>query len=136
MDDQGPQIRVEQVGRCASVESGRWLAEWRVENLTADMIELLAARAPHGKYRSRENEFQPRVKISGSQSARIQLAVSCEEAPGVDIENAFLILLVEWLNARWRIFVRFVVTVDDAGRPATKTELITTQRVGFSGVSD
>ena len=136
MDDEGPIIKVEQVGRSSKLKSGVWEVCWRVENLNEEAVEIISARAPHGKYRSPEHEFLPRVKISGSQSARIQLAVSCEEASGVTIENAFLILLVDWLNARWRIFVRFVVTVDGAGRPATKTELITTHRVGFSGVSD
>jgi hypothetical protein len=62
------------------------------------------------------------------------MSVLCDEPAGSIVENAFLILLVEWLEASWRLFVRFRVTIGQQGEPETATELITTQRVGFSGV--
>ena len=62
------------------------------------------------------------------------MTVSCAEPAGAVIENGFLILLVEWLKDRWRIFVRLRVTINQQGVPETATQLITTQRVGFSGV--
>jgi hypothetical protein len=60
------------------------------------------------------------------------MALSFDELPGSIVENAFLILRVQWRNSQWRIFVRFLVTADSDGRPETRTELITTQPVGFS----
>jgi hypothetical protein len=136
VEGNGPQIRVEQVGRCRKVEPGRWLCDWRVENLTGNAVELFTARVPHGKFRSEERNFGPPLKILGGESARVEMLVRCDELAGTVVENAFLILLIEWLNAQWRTFVRFLVTVDNDGRPKTRTESITTQRVGFSGVSD
>ena len=58
----------------------------------------------------------------------------CDEPAGAVIENGFLILLVEWLDKQWRIFVRLRVIINQEGEPETATELITTQQVGFSGV--
>ena len=136
VEGSGPQIRVEQVGRSRKLKPGRWLCDWRVDNLTGNAVELFTARVPHGKFRSEERNFEPPLKILGGESARVQMLVRCDELPGTFVENAFLILLIKWLNARWRTFVRFLVTVDSDARPKTRTESITTQRVGFSGVSD
>ena len=136
VEGNGPQIRVEQVGPCRKVEPGGWLFDWRLENMTGNAVELFSARVPHGKFRSEERNFEPPLKILGGESGRVQMLVRCDELAGTVVENAFLILLIEWLDAQWRTFVRFLVTVDSDGRPKTRTELITTQRVGFSGVSD
>jgi hypothetical protein len=62
------------------------------------------------------------------------MSVACNEPAGAVIENGFLILSVEWLDKQWRIFVRLRVIINEEGVPETATELITTQRVGFSGV--
>jgi hypothetical protein len=66
----------------------------------------------------------------------LELAVACQEPPNTIVENAFVILLVNWLGNGWRFFVRLLITVDQQGRPQTTTESITVQQVGFSGVSD
>jgi hypothetical protein len=107
-----------------------------VENLGDEAIAIISARVPHGKFCGKENEFRPRLRIDAGKSAPIELSIACNEAPGSAVENAFLILLTEWSKARWRIFVRFLVQVGRDGTPGTTTELITTQEVGFSGVSD
>lgn len=62
----------------------------------------------------------------------IQLPVVFEEAPGVRVENTFLILTVVWQEKVWRVFVRMTVRSDSAGAPLAQTELITEQEVGFS----
>jgi hypothetical protein len=49
-------------------------------------------------------------------------------------ENAFVILQIKWRGAPWRIFVRVRVIVNKKGEPNATTELITTQKVGFTGV--
>ena len=54
---------------------------------------------------------------------------------GLVTENAFVIFNVNWSDEPWRIFVRIRVTMNLDGRPETETEAITTQRVGFSGIT-
>ena len=134
VSDDGPRVAVEELRRSREVENGRWLFEWCIQNLTEQPIKFLAARCPHGQFKSAERVFDPPLQAAAGKAAIIELSVSCNEPAGAVIENGFLILLVEWLNDRWRIFVRLRVTINQQGLPETATELITTQQVGFSGV--
>ena len=132
--DDEPKVAVEELRRNREVGSGRWLFGWRIQNLTEQRIKFLAARCPHGKFRSNERFFDPPLHAAPGKNATIEMSVLCDEPAGAVVENAFLILLVERPQAKWRLFVRFRVTIGQQGEPATATELITTQRVGFSGV--
>jgi hypothetical protein len=134
--EDGPKISAEQVRRNREVGSDRWLFGWRIQNLTEQPIRFLAARCPHGQFRSEERFFEPPLQAAAGKSTTIEMSVRCDEAPGIVIENGFLILLVEWLDKQWRIFVRLRVIVNQQGVPETATELITTQRVDFSGVGN
>jgi hypothetical protein len=51
-------------------------------------------------------------------------------------ENAFLIFHARWRGEEWRVFIRIRVFVVAQGEPQASTELITAQRVGFSGVAN
>src|SRR5262249_8376259 len=128
-----PRIAVEELRRNREIGSDRWLFGWRIQNLTQQPIKFLTARCPHGKFRSNERTFDPPSYIAGGENATIEVPVLCNEPPGTIVENAFLILLVEWLETSWRLFVRFRVTINKKGEPETATELITIQRVGFFG---
>jgi hypothetical protein len=130
----GPKIAVEELRRNREVGSDRWLFGWRIQNLTQQPTKFLAARCPHGKFRSGERIFDPPLYAAGGKNATIEMPVLCNEPAGTIVDNAFLILLVEWLETSWRLFVRFRVTINEKGEPETATELITTQRAGFSGV--
>jgi hypothetical protein len=130
----GPKITVEELRRNREAGSDRWLFGWRIQNLTQQPIKFLAVRCPHGKFRSNERTFDPPLHAAGGKNTTIEMSVLCDEPAGTIVENAFLILLVEWLEASWRLFVRFRVTINEKGEPETATELITTQRAGFSGV--
>jgi hypothetical protein len=130
----GPKVAVGELRRNREVESDRWLFAWRIQNLTQQPIKFLAARCPHGKFRSDERTFDPPLHAAVGNNTTIEMSVLCDEPAGTIVENAFLILLVEWLEASWRLFVRFRVTINEKGEPETATELITTQRVGFSRV--
>jgi hypothetical protein len=129
-----PKIAVEELRRNREVGSDRWLFGWRIQNLTQQPTKFLAARCPHGKFRSGERIFDPPLYAAGGKNATIEMPVLCNEPAGTIVDNAFLILLVEWLETSWRLFVRFRVTINEKGEPETATELITTQRAGFSGV--
>ena len=132
--EDGPKISAEQVRRNREVGRDRWLFHWRIQNLTEQPMKFLAGRCPHGQFRSAERFFDPPLHAAAGKNATIEMSVLCDEPAGTVIENGFLILLVEWLNNRWRIFVRLRVTINQQGEPETATELITTQRAGFSGV--
>ena len=132
--EDGPKISAEQVRRNREVGSDRWLFGWRIQNLTEQPMKFLAARCPHGQFRSAERFFGPPLYAAAEKNATIEMPVLCNEPAGTIVENAFLILLVEWLDTSWRLFVRFRVTINEKGEPETATELITTQRAGFSKV--
>src|SRR5262249_2446549 len=111
----------------------RWLLSCPIRICQQHPIKFLAAGCPQGKFRSDEEIFDPPLHALAGKNATIEMSVLCDEPAGSIVENAFLILLVEWLEASWRLFVRFRVTIDQQGEPETATELITTKRGGFSG---
>lgn len=97
-------------------------------------MRLLSVRVPHGKFKAEECKFLPSVEIAAKDSFVLEVAVTCDEPPETTIENAFLILLVDWQDTQWRFFVRLQIQVNQQGEPDSATESITAQRVGFSGV--
>ena len=127
-----PEVRVEQEKVQRGDKPDRWRIAWLVENLGAAPLKILAARAPHGKFLCDEKEFTPPVDLAANQRGRIELEVRCGKAEDAEIENAFLILRVLYAGGRWLILARLRVYVNGEGKPATKTESITTQPVGFS----
>ena len=136
LNGEAPKIVVEEVNHRRGDRQGIWQFEWRIENLGHQSLTLLAARLPHGRFRSDERRIEGGIRIAPGDAAVVEMQAACREEPGTVIENAFAIILVEWSGARWRIFVRFLVKFDEQGIPHTTTELITTQKVGFSGVVD
>jgi len=130
--DESPRVGVEQVSQVSGPATGRWLVSWQIQNLGGAPFQILTARCPHGKFRSRERELAPAPKLAPGESARIELPIACDGPPGSVVENAFLILRVLWLDKPWQVFARFRVVFAEDGGPETTTELVTTQRVGFS----
>lgn len=105
---------------------------WRIHNLGIEAIKLRAAQLPHGKFRSEQRTFEKGILLGGDSNTTLEFPVICQEAPGSVVNNAFLILQVDRGQSAWRIFVRFQVLFDEIAEPRTKTELITSQKVGFS----
>lgn len=132
-NDRPPRISVEQNERARLDEQGRWCITWRIHNLEKEAVALRAAHLPHGKFRSEQRIFEKDVIARAAAGVAITLPVTCQEAPDSVVDNAFLILHVEWLQSAWRIFVRLQVMVNEASEPHTRTELITAHKVGFSG---
>lgn len=130
-----PKISVDVLDRVKDSQSDLWAFGWRIKNLTGQPMKFFAARLPHGQFKGQEQEFKPLLEVAPESGARIETSVLCDGQPGAVIENAFLILACEWQAERWRIFARLRVTIDPEGEPAPVTELITTQKVGFSGLS-
>ena len=114
---------------------GLWNIGWRVENHGAHPIQLLTVRLPHGQFKSEEHRFEPNTELASGERTWFHVTVRCHEPEGMVTENAFLILHVLWFGETWRIFVRIRVVVNSKGEPETAVELITTQKVGFSGIA-
>jgi hypothetical protein len=129
----GPQIALRQVGAVQS-GVGYWSVEWEIENRGNDRIQILAARLPHGQFKSDEIRFEPPVELLAGRSHRFRVSVRCHEPSGVVTENAFVILDVIWWGKPWRVFARVRVDVNSYGKPVATPESITTQKVGFSGI--
>ena|SRR6266508_2192609 len=132
--ENSPQIVLTQIsaGRDGVLED--WSIGWSIENLGEQPIYVSAVRLPHGQFKSAERRFDPAIELAPGNKTELNILVKCDEPAGLVTENAFVILSVEWLGEQWRIFVRLRVMVTVDGRLETATELITTQRVGFSGV--
>ena len=127
-----PKIRVQQETVQRGATPDRWQVAWTILNLGDAPLKILSARAPHGKFRGEEKEFTPPLDLGPNQRGRINLNVQCAEPAGTVVENAFLILRVLSAAKPWLVLARLRVLVNNGGIPATVTELITTQRVGFS----
>jgi hypothetical protein len=134
--DHGPAISLRQGATNRAEVHGQWLIGWEVLNHAAEPITIVAVRLPHGQFKSAEQHFMPALQLSPGKGARFQTSVRCDEPLGLVTENAFVIFTVDRLAVAWRIFVRIRVVVSLEGVPETTTELITTQKVGFSGVFD
>ena len=93
-------------------------------------IRALGATAPHSKFRG---EIPLDLKVAAQGSATFPLVVRVTGSVGDEIENAFVILLVEADDAQWRVLSRLRVTLGKDGRPKPRVESVTVQRVGFSG---
>ena len=139
MDTDGsapPQITLEQVSADNDGVLECWIMGWRLTNVEVNPIQLLSVRLPHGQFKSREHRFEPAIELEPGDKTEFKLPVQCNEPAGLVTENAFVILAANWLGKPWRLFVRIRVTVAADGRPQTTAESVTTQRVGFSGVTE
>jgi hypothetical protein len=114
--------------------TGDWNIGWRVQNTGAKSVKLNSVRLPHGQFKAAEKQFDPPLELSAGLSAQFQTLVYCNAPAGLVIENAFLLFHAIWDGDPWRIFARIRVAVNDRGKPESTTELVTTQKVGFSGV--
>jgi hypothetical protein len=127
-----PQISLKQVSLAPGESGTLWRIGWSVENCSENSLRIEAARFPHGQFRSDEQILEPPFNLGGGESAEFTAVVACDAKPGTIVENAFIIFSAIWRDSLWRIFVRLRVSVNKQGEPAALTELITTQRVGFS----
>jgi hypothetical protein len=122
-----PRLRIEPLG-AAKREGDGWRTTWRVANSDADSVRVLDAVAPHARFRG-EATVDRIVRRSRAMTFPIVVRIS----GAAEIENAFVILLVEQSEERWRVLARLRVELDKAGAPRPRIESVTLQRVGFSG---
>ena len=131
-----PRIELRQLSVRRRGPKGFWEIVWQVENIGRTALTLKSVRLPHGQFKSAEQRFEAAFELMPACAAKFTTQVFCDEAAGLVTENAFVIFSVNWLGEEWRVFVRVRVVVNPRGEPEAATELITTQKVGFSGVSN
>jgi hypothetical protein len=128
----GPELEIEPLFIQSTAEPGRWRAGWGVRNLSTEPVQLMEAWLPHGKFRAAAQSLASLPQVAPGESAFLELYVACSEAPGTEVENAFLILRLTWREQAWRVLARLRVTFDEAGNPYQACEALTVQPVGFS----
>jgi hypothetical protein len=128
----GPRVEVEMMCCEASDADGFWRMAWRLRNVDAKAICVLAAWLPHGKLHAERTQYAPPLDVGPGRGIDLPFLVRCQEEAGTVVENAFLILSVEWGGGSWRILARLRVAVNDAGAPSTTTAVITVQPIGFA----
>jgi hypothetical protein len=127
-----PRVEVELDAATKGAQPNHWAMAWNICNAASVPLQIVSARLPHGRFRSDETTFEPPLDILPGQSRRIEIEARCGEAPGAEIENAFIIMRVVYDRAPWLILARLRVGVDSRGMPGTITESITAQPVGFA----
>jgi hypothetical protein len=125
----GPAVRIEPIG-VATREGDGWRTTWRIASTHPEAVRVVAAVAPHSKFRG---ETSLDLTLRGKRSRTFPLVVRVDGTPGSQIENAFVIVLIEQGEKRWRLLARLRVRLDGAARPRPRIEALTEQRVGFSG---
>ena len=128
-----PQVRVEATDATPTPAEGGWQFAWRVTNTGEDDVSLESVWFPHGKFRGAERPLEPSRTLPPGSATTLERVVACAGEPGDEVENAFLIMHLNWTGHPWRIFARLRIIFDDQSRPRSVTELITTQPVGFTG---
>ncbi len=124
-----PAVRIEPLG-VAKREGDGWRTTWRIVNAEPGAVRVVAAVAPHSQFRG---ETSLDREIRGKGSTQFPLVVRIDGAAGTEIENAFLIVVIQRGDERWRILARLRVPLDEVARPQPRIETVTVQRVGFSG---
>jgi hypothetical protein len=124
-----PQVRIEPAGE-ATREGEGWRTTWRIVNADPDVVRVVGAIAPHSQFRG---ESPLDREIRGNASTQLSLVVRVDGAPGSEIENAFVIVLIQRGDEQWRVLARLRVPLEDDGRPRPRVEAVSVHRVGFSG---
>ena len=124
-----PRLRIEPLGT-AKPDGERWRTTWRVTNLDSDAVRVIGAVAPHSQFRG---EATLDREIRGKGNTQLSLVVQIVGTAGGEVENAFVILLIQRGNDRWRVLARLRVPLEEDARPRPRIEAVTVQRVGFSG---
>lgn len=124
-----PRVSIAPIG-AAKREGEGWRTTWRIENAEPSAVRVLGAIAPHSQFRG-EATLDREIRPKGS--TQLSLVVRTQGNAGSEVENAFVIVLVQRGDERWRVLARLRVPLDDAGMPKPRIETVTLQRVGFSG---
>ena len=132
LQSERPWLEVEQAGVSAGDSQGQWFAAWHVENRSMGPVRLLNGWLPHAQFRGEEQVFEGQGTLAPGESTSVKLQVRCQEPPGTEFTNAFIIMQLTWKEEPWRVLARLRVVVGDDGTPSQEVVAVTTQPIGFS----
>ena len=124
-----PRVSIAALG-AAKREGEGWRTTWRIANAEPDALRVVGAIAPHAQFRG-EAAIDREIRPKGS--TQLSIVVRTQGNAAGEVENAFVIVLVQRGDERWRMLARLRVPFDGAGTPKPRVETVTLQRVGFSG---
>jgi hypothetical protein len=125
-DHEAPRLRVNPF--TTEGADGKWTVRWRITNQGDEPLQFLCAQHPHARFRTAETKLD--IEIAPGASTYVTLPVRFNEAPGVVVENPFLIVRFRQ-RGEWRVLARVRVTAGARGEPlAGESVVATTQRVG------
>lgn len=128
----GPRVAVAPLGFRPTDQRGRWLGVWQLRNEGVELLTLLSAWQPHGRFRATERNLSDAPRLEPGESLELVLPVAFDEPPGTEIENAFVIFRVLDDQEPWRVLVRLTARAEPDGGLGARVETVTTQQVGFS----
>ena len=124
-----PALRIDPVGLAERAGDG-WRTTWSVSNAAPEPVRIRGATAPHSQFRG---QAELSLDVPANRTATFPLVVLVDGDAGAEIENAFLIVLIDANAEQWRVLTRLRVRLEEGGRPRPRIETVTVQRVGFSG---
>ena len=131
-----PNLNIDSIGCQPTDQPGRWASAWRIKNLGDARAKIRAAWLPHDQFFSENRDYRPPLVVDSLGSIKLEIPVDCQETPGAKIENAFVILRLEYHQQEWRVFARQEVCVDEKGVPHPTCRSVTCQPVVDSGAAD
>src|SRR4051794_144720 len=127
-----PELLVESLPTQAGPSPGLWQASWRLTNWGSASLELLESWLPHGRFRAEAETLSPPLVLAPSESRSYSRLVRCDELPGTELENAFLIHRGVLAGQLWRILTQLRIEVSENGVPEPLPEHTTYHLVGFA----
>ena len=108
-----PSVRILLESCRSAGTAGRWQVAWRVHNDGDQPLRIDDAWVPHGRFRGEAGRFPVNLAVRPGEWGQLELIVLAAEAPGVVVENAFLILRTD----RGRMFARMRIDFGHDGAP-------------------
>src|SRR4051794_12273274 len=87
-----PELLVEALPTRPGPSPELWQAGWRLTNRGSEPLELQEAWVPHGRFRAEAETLSPPLLLAPGESRSYSRLVRCDELPGTEVENAFLIV--------------------------------------------
>ncbi|MBI3740773.1 MAG: hypothetical protein HY257_03315 [Chloroflexi bacterium] len=126
-DSLAPSVAIAQIFSSARVDAKHWQVAWKIENRGDAPLTIHSAWLPHSQFRAPEKQFG-NLEIAPRARTQIGFVVEFAAPRATEIENAFLIMRVNYRGAAWKIFARVRVHIEQNRAPRATTELITVQK--------
>jgi len=108
----------------------QWRVRWQIANRTLRPVQVSEMWLPHSLFHGDKQVLRPTLVLASGESRVITLPVRCSPRSGETIENAFLILRVNY-GEECRVFVQVRVECESHDSIKPVVEKVTMHPVGF-----